>query len=351
MWRLKKLRPAHNTLANFRRDPLTPRRGVGRTLTLVGKQRELFGGARVASDGSTFRAVNATGRHCTTAKRAPLIAQIAARRARRRRDKDLQAEWAGSGQDQLSLTAPDRRAMQGGAGGGPAVCANVQTAVDAKHQLIVAGEVTNAPTDRDWLSPMAVAAKAVLGGPVDAVADGGDDHGREVQQGLHVGMTPDSARPSTSAHPQLGLFRTDACTAEAATDTSSCPAGEGLSCRFATIELGRHMRYYATSACRPCPLKAQGTRHKGGRRITRGVDEELLEQMEPRVHARPEIMTRRQELVEHPLGTMTRSGNRGDFLRRGVAQVRAAFRVTVLAYHLRRVLNLVDMPRLLASLG
>jgi hypothetical protein len=36
---------------------------------------------------------------------------------------------------------------------------------------------------------------------------------------------------------------------------------------------------------------------------------------------------------------------------RGLAKVRAAFSLTVLAYNLRRVLTLVDMPRLLASLG
>jgi hypothetical protein len=36
---------------------------------------------------------------------------------------------------------------------------------------------------------------------------------------------------------------------------------------------------------------------------------------------------------------------------RGVAKVRAACSLTVLAYHLRRVLNLVALPRLLASRG
>jgi hypothetical protein len=136
-----------------------------------------------------------------------------------------------------------------------------------------------------------------------------------------------------------------------AAQQAACPAGAVLSCRFATIELGRHIRYDATSACRTCSLKAQCTRNKGGRRITRWVDEELLEQMEQRVHARPEIMKQRQELVEHPFGTMKRSWNQGYFLMRGLAKVRAEFSLTVLADHLRRVLNLVDMPRLLASLG
>jgi Transposase DDE domain len=111
------------------------------------------------------------------------------------------------------------------------------------------------------------------------------------------------------------------------------------------------MRYDATSACRTCALKAQCTRHTGGRRITRWVDEQRLEPMEPRVHARPESMTPRKERVEPPFGTLKRSWHQGYFLMRGLAKGRAEFSVTVSAYNLRRVLNLVDMPRLLASLG
>jgi transposase len=386
MWLLKKLRPDHKTSANCRRDHLKPLREVCRTFTLLCKKLELFGGELGAIEGRKFRAVNAKGRNFTKAKLAQLIAQMGARvegdlteleaaddhheagtpggaraadlqakiaalRERRLRYKDLQAEWEGSGQDQLSLTAPDSRSMKGGAGGGTAVCYNVQTAVDAQHKLIVACDVTNDPTDRDWLSPRAVEAQAVRGGPFEAVAEVGYYHGQEVKQCLQVGMTPYIARPLTSANQKLGLFSKDDFTYEAATDTSSCPAGEGLSFRFATIELGRPIRYYATSACRTCPLTAQCTRNKGGRRSTRWVDEELREQMEQRVHARPEIMKQRKALVEHPFGTMKRSWNQGYFLMRGLAKVRAEFRLTVLAYNLRRVLNLVDMPRLLASLG
>jgi hypothetical protein len=130
-------------------------------------------------------------------------------RERQRRYTGLPAEWAGRGHDPLALTDPDSRAMKGGTGGGPAVCENVQPAVDAKHQLLVAWPVPNDPPDRDWLSLMAVAAPAVLSGPVDAVADRGYDHGQAVQQGLPGGMPPSSARPSPSAHQQLGLCSTD----------------------------------------------------------------------------------------------------------------------------------------------
>jgi hypothetical protein len=148
-----------------------------------------------------------------------------------------------SGHDQLSLTDPDSRSMQGGQGSGTAVCYNVQTAVDAKHKLIVACDVANDPTDRNWLSPLALEAKAVLGGPFKAVADVGYYHGHEVKPCLQAGITPYIARPITSANQKLGLFSKDDFTYEAATDTYGCPAGEVLSFRFDTVELGRHIRY------------------------------------------------------------------------------------------------------------
>jgi hypothetical protein len=83
----------------------------------------------------------------------------------------------------------------------------------------VACDVTHDPTDRDWLSPMAVAAKAVLGGPFEAVADVGYDHGQDVQPCLHAGIPPSIVRPITSANRPLGRFSKDDFTDEAATDT------------------------------------------------------------------------------------------------------------------------------------
>ena len=136
-----------------------------------------------------------------------------------------------------------------------------------------------------------------------------------------------------------------------ATDTYPCPAGERLTFRFATVERDRPIRYYATSACRACPLKQQCTRNKGGRRLTRWVDEHLLEEMERRVRSRPEVMKQRKQLVEHPFGTMKRGWDQGFFLLRGLEKVRTEFSLTVLAYNLRRVLNLVGIPRLMAALG
>jgi transposase len=241
--------------------------------------------------------------------------------------------------------------MKLGTGRGTEVCYNVQTAVDSKHKLIIANDVTSDPGDRDWLSPMALQAKAVLGCTFDAVADVGYYHGEEVKTCLTAGITPYVPRPITSANQKLGLFSKDDFTYDRATDTYQCPAGERLTFRFATVELGRHLRYYATSAGRACPRKPRCTRHKGGRRLTRWVDEHLLEEMAQRVRSRPEVMKQRKQLVEHPFGTMKRWWDQGFFLMRGLEKVRTECSLTVLAYNLRRVLTLVERPRLMAALG
>ena len=76
-----------------------------------------------------------------------------------------------------------------------------------------------------------------------------------------------------------------------------------------------------------------------------------MEEMEQRVSSRPEVMKQRKQLVEHPFGTMKRWWDQGFFLMRGLEKVRKEFSLTVLAYNLRRVVNLVGIPRLIAALG
>jgi hypothetical protein len=216
LWLLKKLRPDHQTIADFRKHNLKPLRQVCRTFTLLCKKLDRFGAELVAIDGSKFRAVTAKERNFTKDKLTKLIRQIDERveaylkelersdaqddrgtvggahakalaakiealKQRQLRYESFQAQLRSSDQEQLSLTDPESRAMKRGKGRGTEVCYNAQTAVDAKHKLSVACEVTNDPGDRDWLSPMALQAQEVRGCRFDAVADVGYDHGHEVK--------------------------------------------------------------------------------------------------------------------------------------------------------------------------
>jgi hypothetical protein len=101
--------------------------------------------------------------------------------------------------------------MQRGTGHGTAGCDNVQTAVDRKPKRMVANDGTKDPGDRAGLSPMAWQATDLLGGPCEAVAAGGDDHGEEVKTGLDAGLTPSIARPVTAATQKRGLFTKEDC--------------------------------------------------------------------------------------------------------------------------------------------
>ena len=92
-------------------------------------------------------------------------------------------------------------------------------------------------------------------------------------------------------------------------------------------------------------------RNKEGRRITRWVDEQIIEQTQARVQAHPEIMQQRQQLVEHPFGTLKFWWDQGHFLMRGLEKVKAEFSLSTLAYNIRRVLNILGVARLLAILS
>jgi hypothetical protein len=60
--------------------------------------------------------------------------------------KKIEAKLEATGETQISLTDPDARSMK--TRGSGIVGYNVQTAVDAKHHLIVEHEVTNTGSDR-----------------------------------------------------------------------------------------------------------------------------------------------------------------------------------------------------------
>src|SRR5262249_19208643 len=116
-----------------------------------------------------------------------LPAKIEALQPRQLLSSGFQAQLEARGATPLSPTAPASRAMQLGKGRGPEVCDNAQTAVDSKHKRMIANDGPNDPGDRDWLSPLALQAPAVLGCAFDAVADVGYDHGEEVTTCLEAG--------------------------------------------------------------------------------------------------------------------------------------------------------------------
>lgn len=383
MWLLRRLTPDFKTIADFRRDHPRALKGVCQQFILLCKRLDLFGGELIAIDGSKFRAVNASDRSYTAPRLKKLLQdvdatittylhkldahdrqestvtapstdelrkRIASLEQRRKRLEEFQAELATTGERTLSLTDPDSRPMKSGAG--IEICYNVQTAVDAKHKLIVAETVTNAAADRDQLSPLATAAQQVMDASnTVVVADRGYYHGAQIKACVDAGLIPLVPRPKTSANAPLGLFTKDDFTYDRTHDAYQCPAGETLTFRTTTVELGRTIKNYRGKACKHCTLKPRCTRNRQGRKLTRWVHENLLDDMEHKLHQQPELFRQRKAVVEHPFGTMKRGMDQGHFLLKGLTKVRGEFSLTVLAYNLKRALNIVGVPRLMAALA
>lgn len=381
IWLMRKLKPDFKTIADFRKDNTDAIKLVCRQFTLLCKRMQLFGGELVAIDGSKFKAQNNKKRNFTASKldksikeidakikdyldqldeadqqeaefKAPTPEQLKEKIEQLRKRKEnydlVEKQLKASGQPQISLTDPDSRAMK--VGQGSDVCYNVQTVVDSLHKLIVEHEVTNEPTDHHQLSKMAILAKQTLEvEQLAVVADRGYYDGAEVKKSGEAGITVYVAKQQTSANEKQGLYTKEDFTYNSARDCYECPAGKELGYRYDTIELGRHIRYYSTKECRTCEVMEKCTRNKKGRRITRWVDEAILEQMSERVRANPEKMKKRKELAEHPFGTMKRGMNSGYFLMRGVKKVAAEMSLTVMAYNIKRVINILGVRKMLEA--
>ena len=165
---------------------------------------------------------------------------------------------------------------------------NAQLAVDAKHKLIAADEVTNEVNDVQQLANVALTAKENLElTQTEVVADKGYYSAAEVSRCVERGITPYLPKADTSANTQQGLYGKSKFTYDAQKDVYVCPAGQELTYRFATYELGRGLRYYRAKGCKTCPLKSHCTRNKGNRSITREDHEALMEAMAERMKQQP----------------------------------------------------------------
>jgi transposase len=119
----------------------------------------------------------------------------------------LEPVVAAAPDQQLSLTDPDARSMATSGKVTGVVGYNVQTAVDAKHHLIVAHEVTNVGHDRDQLAGMSSQAKAAMGAQaLEVLADRGYFEGDQVRACDAIGVTPYVPKPMTSPAKAKGGF-------------------------------------------------------------------------------------------------------------------------------------------------
>jgi len=85
----------------------------------------------------------------------------------------------------------------------------------------------------------------------------------------------------------------------------------------------------------------QCTLNKRGRTLWRWEHAEVVDEMRKRLRLEPEKLALRKKVVEHPFGTMKRAFNQGYLLLKGLRKVGGEIGFTMLAYNMRRVLNIL----------
>ena len=381
MWLTERLAPDFKTIADFRKDNGEAIRLVCREFVMLCRKLNLFANAFVAIDGSKFKAVNNRDRNFTKAKMKRRLQQIdesierylgqlaSADRQESSEDKSqrlenkitrlkqemahlkkLEVRMLEAPDQQISLTDPDARSMATSGRGTGMVGYNVQTAVDAKHHLIVAHEVTNVGHDRTQLSPMAKQAKEALGtDKLSVVADRGYFKGEEILACDNAGITTYLPKPQTSSSLSKGMFSKRDFIYIPEDDEYRCPADERLIYRCSTVEKGQTIRRYWSSVCPSCPIKSKCTTGKY-RRVRRWEHEAVVEAVQERLDREPERMRARRETVEHPYGTIKSWMGSTHFLTRGLPSVSTEMSLHVLAYNLKRMMNIFGVKPLIEAI-
>ena len=378
IWLINRVTPAFKTIADFRKDHPQAIVAVCRAFTRFCREQSLFGAELLAIDGTKIAAVAsrkqvitpeqiktrdaaierkiaeylATMDEADRQEEAPepapvdVAAAVAALKAQRETLQRQAEELAREGLKQKVVGEPDAKLMR--TPHGHQVAYNAQIAVDAKHKLIVAFDLTNDGNDQQQLHPMAVQGKAaVAADTVTVVADTGYSNGEQGARCEQDGITPIVPRAETVNPKGKQYFSRDQFSYDRESDSWRCPAGETLSL-YKTSHTQKK-KEYTSKACRTCPLRPQCTK-AAQRVIVRDFYEDDREAMHQRAMADPIWMKLRREMAEHPFGTMKWLMGHPRFLVRGLKKAKAELALGVLSYNLKRVITILGVPTLLQAL-
>jgi transposase len=373
IWLTGRLSPDFKTIADFRKDNGMAIKKVCGQFVMLCKHMGMFTESVIAIDGSKFKAVNSRDKNYTERKLKARIKQTEARVARYLDELDRADQQGDSvpeahvdhlktrlkeakallsrldtidtqikeGPDsQISMTDPDARSMATSGKGTAIVGYNVQSAVDDKHHLIVAHEVTNHGHDRDQLTNMSVKAKEAtdIENP-EVYADRGYYSSKEILDCEQHDVVPMVPKTNTSTSKAAGRFSKQDFRYIPESDQYECPAGEKANYRYTSKEKGLNIRKYWSSKCLGCQMKSKCTTGDY-RRIRRWEHEDSLDKMQSRLEDNPQASRIRRQTVEHAFGTLKMWMGSTHFLTKTIEKVSTEMSLHVLAYNMKRMIGI-----------
>jgi len=383
MWLMRGLVPDHNTIANFRKDNPKAIQKVFRATVQLAKHFELIGGKLIAGDSTKLRAQNSKKNNFNEKKIERHIAYIDAKLEeyekvmaaedgdtltktkaqekiqnhlkQRKKYEDMQKVLDKTGEVQISTSDPESRQLIT-RNQITEVAYNIQSTVDAKHNIPIDFKVTN-KNDSKAMGNMVRRAKTILKtNQFTALYDKGYHTGTEFDYAHKQGVKVIVAIPAVASHAPDLAFDVEHFKYDKELDEYTCPAGQKLTTngRWYNKAHGKtmnRMKHYKTKACLSCELFERCTKNKAGRLLERSEHMDLIDANKKRISENLELYRKRQAIVEHPYGVIKRQwGFYYIMTKKTIKHATADVGMIFTAYNLRRIFNIVDKNELLKYL-
>lgn len=373
MWLMKELAPDHNTISNFRKENEKAIRKVFRYTVSIAKQFDLIGGKLVAGDSTKLRAQNSKKNNFNARKIERHLAyidnklneynialeladdenkkliqlEILKQNRRKRQYQNYTAILEQTGEVQISTSDPDSRQLIT-RNNITEVAYNIQTVVDAKHNLPIDYKVTN-ENDSKAMGAMLRRTKIILNTTdFTALYDKGYHTGSEIKTAVDLGIHIMVAIPEVASNAPDTAYNVANFKYDKVNDTYTCPQAQVLTTNGSWYKKNRgksftQMKHYKTKACSTCPVKDLCTKNKDGRLIERSEHAPFIEQNKLNIEANPTLYKKRQAIVEHPYGILKRQwGFYYIMTKKTKKHASADVGLMFTAYNLRRIMNIVD---------
>ena len=380
MWLTGGLKPSYKTIAEFRKNNLRPLQKMFRRFTALCRDWGLVGGTLIAVDGTKRKAGN-NKKNCfnrdkleerlqnidrqiaayfeeterndrleNAAGSSETTNRLAALHARKEQYEQYLKLLDESGENLLSTTDPDSRLMKSQQGSVD-MAYNVQSAVDAQEHIILDYDVTLNPNDQHQLSNMVRKVKKRFRlRHFTVLADKGYYNGEDLEKVKKQGVDAIVSKQKTGAPKnQPAAFHTDRFTYDNAGDFYTCPTGHKL---FSPNNKAAPRRnFFDKSACEHCPhLSDCISGERPYRTVSRSQYAAIYEEVDERTRSHMALYRLRQQIVEHPFGTVKFAMQGYYFLLRTRRKVRTEVALLFLAYNLKRAVKALGFDAIMARL-
>jgi transposase len=382
IWLCGGLKPDFKTIAEFRRNNKAVLANVLKQCARLCIDLGLIEGNTLFVDGSKFRASASIGSNwteekcfkhlekidnriteilseceqadldeCSNSSMVKMKEELADNAKLRTRVMNILNKLNAEDKKSINSTDPDCTRIHGRQGSHAGY--NAQVVVDEKHGLIVNSDVVNENNDLHQFAAQIEQAQQTLGKKCKAAcADAGYFNINELEKvdKQDINVVVPTTRQASEKFP--GHF--DKCHFKYDSDSDSyiCPAGKVLKCRRTNIDRGRKEYLSNAGQCKRCENFGLCTNSPIGRKVTRLLNEELVQKLEQQ-YEQPNnqaIYRLRKQKVELPFGHIKYNLKSGHFLLRGVEGVKAEMAILSSCFNIARMISIVGVSTLITKL-